>query len=45
MTPSPFTVAAVQAAPGLLDRDATVEQACALIAQAATKGAKLIGRH
>ncbi len=38
----PFTIAAVQAAPIFMDRDATIDKACALIAEAAKNGAKII---
>jgi len=37
-----FTAAAVQAAPEFLDREATVDKACHLTAEAAKKGAQLI---
>ncbi|HEY7802559.1 MAG TPA: carbon-nitrogen hydrolase family protein [Dehalococcoidia bacterium] len=37
-----FTAAAVQAAPMFMDRDATVDKGCELIAEAASSGARLI---
>ncbi|MEX2237592.1 MAG: carbon-nitrogen hydrolase family protein [Dehalococcoidia bacterium] len=37
-----FTIAAVQASPVILDREATVDKACKLIAEAAAGGARLI---
>jgi len=41
-TEKPFTIAAVQASPVFMDRDATIEKACGLIAEAAKNGAKII---
>ncbi len=41
MTREPFSIAAIQATPLVLDREATVEKACALIVEAAAGGAKL----
>jgi predicted amidohydrolase len=42
MITEPFRVAAVQAAPVFLDREATVAKGCALIAAAAEQGARVI---
>jgi nitrilase len=42
MTLSQFKIAAVQATPVFLDREATVEKACSLIAQAGENGARIV---
>jgi nitrilase len=41
-TSEPFLVAAVQASPVFLNQDETVERACSLITEAASKGARLV---
>ncbi|HSP55455.1 MAG TPA: carbon-nitrogen hydrolase family protein [Dehalococcoidia bacterium] len=38
----PFKIAAVQASPIFMDREATIDKACALIAEAAKNGARII---
>ena len=42
MTHKTFQIAAVQASPVFMDREATVEKACRLIAEAANNGARLV---
>jgi len=42
MTQKTFQIAAVQASPVFMDREATVEKACRLIAEAANSGARLV---
>ncbi|HEX5939732.1 MAG TPA: carbon-nitrogen hydrolase family protein [Dehalococcoidia bacterium] len=42
MSEGTFSIAAVQATPVVLDREATVEKACGLIAEAASRGARLV---
>jgi nitrilase len=39
---APFKVAAAQATPAFLDREATIDKACELIAAAGSEGARLI---
>jgi nitrilase len=42
MSRQPFSIAAVQASSVVLDREATVSKACELIAEAASRGARLV---
>ena len=42
MRENPFTVAVVQAAPVVFDRDATIEKTARLAADASARGAELI---
>ncbi len=42
MTHKTFQIAAVQASPVFMDREATVDKACRLIAEAANNGARLV---
>jgi nitrilase len=42
LSPRPFLVAAVQISPAFLDRDATVDRACQAIAEAGSRGARLV---
>jgi predicted amidohydrolase len=42
MIQNTFQIAAVQASPVFMDREATVEKTCRLIAEAAENGARLV---
>ena len=42
LLPQPFLVAAVQISPAFLDRDTTVDRACQAIAEAGSRGARLV---